>query len=670
MLETCAKEKDYESAYRLIIHTTGFCTVDKQMQIAYMTKRLARHKIYSDMQLWDRVLLIHQHDRQRDKQGDKLVESNESDEYEAAVSTLYEMLGYGMPADTLARFASRIAYQKFHTTDREQKLLTLARRLAVKCEDVISEEHDIDNLEDNEGHRSLDSNRDINHTHNLWDQIKWSHPSADTSPGTTAPITALSCVSSSVVVSGGLDGSIFVANPYIAPKQTDGNGTLKGFRLKIRESHSLSSFGNSPHDDTYIGAISCLATSAGAGLDQDSLPKKLNSSSHNFEGYHLVAGTNGGILNVWDLHSALHDNMEDDDVDAAVPTYDVQIYSSGNSSAHIRKKKSESKYGRILGGHRGGVTCMSIPPRIYRPDSLISGGNDGLIKLWSLRPSIDRSNVRSSTGVKTSRTLFSGNTRRVGETLDVLAGHGGRILCAETAWHGDRLLSGAADRTLKLWDLASQSGGRCLHTMHGHSGWVTNCQFWGRNTVLSASTDRSMALWDTRITGPPQCILRAHNGPISDLYLESRNTNWMSSAGADGKIATWDFRMMKTINEKNDLNSKSESRTQIYREPMAEMYHCNEMSGPVFLAKGALSCDSKLNKYIMSASVDGWIREWDAVTGALINAHETSHKSKISCFETFGQSERTNMATFGGAVTAAWDGTVEYRIFKGDKQSL
>ena len=74
MLEACAKEMDYESAYRLIIHTTGFCTVGKQMQIAYMTKRLARHKIYSDMRLWDRVLLIHKHDRQRDKQVDKLAE--------------------------------------------------------------------------------------------------------------------------------------------------------------------------------------------------------------------------------------------------------------------------------------------------------------------------------------------------------------------------------------------------------------------------------------------------------------------------------------------------------------------------------------------------------------------------------------------------------------------
>lgn len=657
MLETCVREKDYESAYRLIIHTTGFCTVDKQMQIEYMTKRLARHKIYSNMRLWDKVLLIHQHDRQRDKQTEKIVESNESDQYEAAVSTLYEMLGYGMPADTLARFASRVANQKFRSTDREQKLLTLARRLAVKCEDAISEDQDIDH-EKNDG--ILRSNEDNKKICSRWDQIKWSHPSADTSLGNSTPITALSCVSSSIIVSGGLDGSIFVANPYINPNQSNGAGTLKGFRLEIRDSHSLSSIGTSFHDETFIGAISCLATSAGAESDQDSFPNEPNLQSYDFEGYQLVAGTNGGILNVWDLESVLR---EDDGVDSTVPVHDIQIHSSGNSSAHVRRKKSESKYGRALGGHRGGVTCMSIPPKIYRPDSLISGGNDGLIKLWSLRPPVGRSNARNTVGARTSRSLFSGGMRRASETLDVLAGHGGRILCAETAWHGDRLLTGAADKTLKLWDMASQSGGRCIHTMQSHSGWVTHCKFWGRNTVLSASTDRCMALWDTRTMGAPQCILKAHNGPISDLYLESRNTNWMSSAGADGKIVTWDFRMMKTIHDKNELNTNLESKTRICREPMAEMHHCSNISGPVFLAKGMVSSGNKRNKYIMSASVDGWIREWNAVTGTLVNAYETSHKRKISCFETFEQNI-ANKGTISGTVTAAWDGTVEYRVLK------
>ena len=64
-----------------------------------------------------------------------------------------------------------------------------------------------------------------------------------------------------------------------------------------------------------------------------------------------------------------------------------------NSQTHIckralndaRREAKQSRRGRSIGGHRGGVTCFSIPAQIYRPDSLISGRNDGLIKQWSLQ---------------------------------------------------------------------------------------------------------------------------------------------------------------------------------------------------------------------------------------------------------------------------------------------
>ena len=65
-----------------------------------MTKQIATHEIYSDLSLWDRVLLIHKQDRQRDKSGIEgkpaNIESMLNEEYEATVSTLYEMLGYGI----------------------------------------------------------------------------------------------------------------------------------------------------------------------------------------------------------------------------------------------------------------------------------------------------------------------------------------------------------------------------------------------------------------------------------------------------------------------------------------------------------------------------------------------------------------------------------------------
>jgi WD40 repeat protein len=44
-----------------------------------------------------------------------------------------------------------------------------------------------------------------------------------------------------------------------------------------------------------------------------------------------------------------------------------------------------------------------------------------------------------------------------------LGGHAGRISCVKTAWHGDRLISGGADETLRLWDLAA--AGKCINVL-------------------------------------------------------------------------------------------------------------------------------------------------------------------------------------------------------------
>ena len=71
-------------------------------------------------------MTIHQSDSVRDRGTNNVgnekkgTEPNENDEYEAAVSTLYDMLGYGMQSDDLAQFASRISEEKFYSTERKK----------------------------------------------------------------------------------------------------------------------------------------------------------------------------------------------------------------------------------------------------------------------------------------------------------------------------------------------------------------------------------------------------------------------------------------------------------------------------------------------------------------------------------------------------------------------
>ncbi len=55
-----------------------------------------------------------------------------------------------------------------------------------------------------------------------------------------------------------------------------------------------------------------------------------------------------------------------------------------------------------------------------------------------------------------------------------------------------KLVSGSADKTLRIWDLSNH---KCVGVLDGHSGWVRACQISGYN-VLSGSGDCTVKLWD------------------------------------------------------------------------------------------------------------------------------------------------------------------------------
>ena len=443
MLEACHNEYDYEAAYRLLIHTTGFCTVSDEI-VSYMTKQIANHPIYNDLRLWDRVLLIHMNDRQRDKHGNEARNSSlgntDNDQYEATVSTLYEMLGYGMPADDLARFASRIAEEKFYSTDKEQKLLMLARRLAVKCDESTTEDDFIsyadDDLSDTRIKRAPRPSGS-----SFWKDLSWTHPGL--SPLTSkSPITNVASFGSSIVATGGLDGSIYLASTMHLDKEMRGKIGSQFVRGTMLEWPKHPQMTGSMQDDVASGAVSCLVMTR----SNRQSTKQFESNHAALSGCRLVGGTTDGNLAVWNLPNVIDGTLIGDlpsDVDDISQTMrDTKLHSSGAQTGHARsnssptsqsKRKSNRNKGFSLGCHRGGVACLSIPPKIYRPDSLISGGNDGLIKFWSLREDalVKRDHRRATMGGSTSRTLFSRNEKASSkDTIDVLAG---KIIISELA---------------------------------------------------------------------------------------------------------------------------------------------------------------------------------------------------------------------------------------------
>ena len=592
MLDACMEAKDYEPAYGLLTHTAGFCTVqtkdgrgvnmndddiahDPGNKVIYMTARIGLHPIFAELSLWKEVLRLHLKDRENDKSapsGAALIGTKSNSdlvEYEAAVATLYEMLGFGIPAEELARFATLVSEERgWLTTERGHSLLMLARRLGVRREqdeDEAGSAGDLDMMRTSassqaaqHGSSALDSNRgshlssgaavDADVGQLEWTDIAWCHPAAPSAVRSQylrlesneeksksemkrlkrCAVTSLAAFGSSIVASGGLDGSVFVAHTIQFGNDEDGDqkeNVVHGVHLDWGSSGSRTSAvasSLSSMDGEYgVGAVSCLAAAKGAGYRSSALSTSRRSNKDvkgsndedflsAMEGCRVVAGTTAGDLRVWsvkDVYAATVLAKKGSEKDTTNPAAQNRIThgGSGVSSTFVANagrrggivgsitdiaagsafsRLKFSLRGRALSGHRGGVSCIDVPSHIYRPDALVTGGADGFIKLWSLRqpmagrrangevlpggktPMFNTSMVGSKT---TDPMMAQGRANRSGDALSILSGHTGRVLCVKTAWHGDRLLSGGADRTLRIWDLAG-SGGKCLHAMNGHLG--------------------------------------------------------------------------------------------------------------------------------------------------------------------------------------------------------
>jgi len=297
--------------------------------------------------------------------------------------------------------------------------------------------------------------------------------------------------------------------------------------------------------------------------------------------------------------------------------------------------------------------------------------------LWSIKSSSSSDQTGDQSQPRQSPRFFNSRQIAPATAIDfdasdaqIFSGHQGRIICIKTAWHGDKLLSGGADKTARLWDMSGVSDSP-LSTFQGHQGIVTQTHFWGPNTIVSASTDRSIALWDTRAGSSPIFALRHHLAPVSDLILGNRSEPLMISAGADGSLATWDFRVLSgTDLDTLDQNAQEKSRSlRTVRTPVIAMNHNEQARRPNNCGSVKLSRSLGRDDFsFLSVSDDGIVNEWDALSGRKLSSHYSGHKDAVSGLDVYSSKDiirqnrkSSGKSPLGGVVSCSWDGTVRMR---------
>ncbi|KAJ3162907.1 Mitochondrial fission protein [Geranomyces variabilis] len=136
-----------------------------------------------------------------------------------------------------------------------------------------------------------------------------------------------------------------------------------------------------------------------------------------------------------------------------------------------------------------------------------------------------------------------------------LYGHTDSVECLDFDMPFGTLVSGSADKSLRVWDLSSH---RCAALLQGHTGWVRTVQIKDQ-TVMSGSGDHTIRQWNLanlpplppvtskRLASSPQYVpepeevcshvFTGHTGGVGCLMFDEK---WLVSGSVDKTIRQWD----------------------------------------------------------------------------------------------------------------------------------
>ncbi|KAI5920765.1 WD40-repeat-containing domain protein [Camillea tinctor] len=179
--------------------------------------------------------------------------------------------------------------------------------------------------------------------------------------------------------------------------------------------------------------------------------------------------------------------------------------------------------------------------------------------------------------------------------MRVISGHLGWVRSLAVEPHNQWFASGAGDRTIKIWDLAT---GNLRLTLTGHISTVRGLAVSPRHPYLfSCAEDKMVKCWDLETNK----VIRHYHGHLSGVYTLSLHPTLdvLVTGGRDGVARVWDMRTRSNIHVLAG-----------HRGTVADV-KCQE-SDP----------------QVISASLDSTVRLWDLAAGKTMSVL-THHKKGV-----------------------------------------
>lgn len=257
-----------------------------------------------------------------------------------------------------------------------------------------------------------------------------------------------------------------------------------------------------------------------------------------FDDDKIITGSDDTLIHVYDTKTGkLRKKLEGHEGGVWALQYEGNTLVSGSTDRSVRVWDIEKGMcSQVFYGHTSTVRCLQIllptdtgkigsdgAPVMMPPNPLIiTGSRDSQLRVWRLPEAGSRRYIQTGPPANDAECPYF---------VRILSGHTHSV--RSIAAHGDVLVSGSYDATVRVWRIST---GEALHVLHGHSQKVYSVVLdHKRNRCISGSMDSFVKIWDLD-TGACLHSLEGHTLLVGLLDLHDE---LLVSAAADSTLRIW-----------------------------------------------------------------------------------------------------------------------------------
>ena len=214
--------------------------------------------------------------------------------------------------------------------------------------------------------------------------------------------------------------------------------------------------------------------------------------------------------------------------------------------------------------------------------------------------------------------------------MRVISGHLGWVRALAVEPGNQWFASGAGDRTIKIWDLAS---GTLKLTLTGHISTVRGLAVSPRHPYLfSCAEDKKVKCWDLETNK----VIRDYHGHLSGVYTMALHPTLdvLCTGGRDGVVRVWDMRTRANIHvlsgHKQTVSSVvcQEADPQVISSSLDSTVRMYDLAAGKTMGvlthhkKGVRALATHPSEFTFASGSSGQIKQWKCPEGAFMQNFE------------------------------------------------